>query len=278
MSITQGNLNLSQSAARIVTDQHLLTDRLEENPLSCAYIIGHLEEGYQDFCTWYAAGPEDEPHTIVLVFSGHSIPALLCHGQTGALEQIFEAFHDKMPGRSLAQLQPHHVAAVDPFFSTEGLVPMLRMGLAATDFRAGDTDTTSWEIQALSHRHTGMIIALYQHYYPDNWFEPAQLDSGHYCGIIKDGQLISVAGVHAVSPKGKLAVLGNIVTHPDHRGQGLSTACTSHLCTRLFEEDIEVLALNVRRQNRSAVRVYEKIGFRYHDTYLEGVVTHSSAI
>jgi len=30
------------------------------------------------------------------------------------------------------------------------------------------------------------------------------------------------------------------------------------------------MALNVRRQNRSAVRVYEKLGFRYHDTYLEG--------
>jgi hypothetical protein len=28
--------------------------------------------------------------------------------------------------------------------------------------------------------------------------------------------------------------------------------------------------LNVSRGNRSAVRVYEKLGFRYHDTYLEG--------
>ena len=93
---------------------------------------------------------------------------------------------------------------------------------------------------------------------------------------MQDGELISVAGVHAVSPKGKLAVLGNIVTHPEHRGQGLSTACTSHLCEHLFAQDIEVLALNVRRQNRSAVRVYEKLGFRYHDTYLEGLVTHSS--
>ena len=83
--------------------------------------------------------------------------------------------------------------------------------------------------------------------------------------------------MHAVSPQGKLAVLGNIVTHPDHRGQGLSTACTARLCTRLFDEGIEMLALNVRRQNRSAVRVYEKLGFRYHDTYLEGVVTYADA-
>jgi hypothetical protein len=213
---------LSNLDARIVTDQRLLTERLERDPLSCAYIIGHLEDGYQDFCTWYAAGPEDSPDAIVLVFTGHSMPALLSQGQTGALEQIFESFHHKMPGRSMAQLQPHHVAAVDPYFATDGLVPMLRMGLAKTDFLPSHRD--SRHIQSLSHRHTGLIMGLYQHYYPDNWFEPAQLDSGHYYGIVQDGELISVAGVHAVSPKGKLAVLGNIVTHPDHRGIGLSTA------------------------------------------------------
>lgn len=241
--------------------------------MRCAYMLGHLEQGYQDYCTWYAAGPEDALEAVVLVFSGHSMPALLSLGQTGALEEIFQTYHDKMPGRSLTQLQPHHVAAVDPYFGTDGLIPMLRMGLAQADFRSGDTGGV--EIEPLSHRHTGLIMALYQHYYPDNWFEPAQLDSGHYCGILSDGKLISIAGVHAVSPQGKLAVLGNIVTHPDHRGQGLSTACTSHLCARLFDEGIEVLALNVRRQNRSAVRVYEKLGFRYHDTYLEGVVTHA---
>ena len=257
-----------------MTDQRLLTEQLERDPLSCAYIIGHLEDGYQDFCTWYAAGPDDSPEAIVLVFTGHSMPALLSQGQTGALEKIFEAFHNEIPGRSLAQLQPHHVAAVDPYFTTDGLVPMIRMGLAKADFQPSPHGTSS--IQALSHRHTGLIMGLYQHYYPDNWFEPAQLDSGHYCGIVQDGELVSVAGVHTVSPKGKLAVLGNIVTHPDHRGQGLSTACTSHLCAHLFAEGIELLALNVRRQNRSAVRVYEKLGFRYHDTYLEGLVTHST--
>ena len=268
---------MSISSARIVQDQHLLTEELEKESLSCAYIIGHLEDGYQDFCTWYAAGPTTAPEAIVLVFSGHSVPALLSQGQTGALEQIFETFHSEMPGRMLAQLQPHHVAAVDPYFATDGLVPMLRMGLSKGDFIAASPREETGTIEALSHRHTGLIMALYQHYYPDNWFEPAQLDSGHYFGIIEGGELLSVAGVHAVSPKGKLAVLGNIVTHPDHRGQGLSTACTSHLCSHLFGQGMEVLALNVRRQNRSALRVYEKLGFRYHATYLEGFVTHSGS-
>jgi len=265
---------LGNKSARIVSEQGLLTEYLERDALSSAYIIAHLEEGYQEFCTWYAAGPEDAPEAIVLVFTGHSMPALLSFGQTGALGEIFESFHTQMPGRSLAQLQPHHVAAMDPYFVTDGLVPMLRMGLDKAEFSSGGPSQKT--IEALSHRHTGLIMELYQHYYPDNWFEPAQLDSGHYFGIINDNQLLSVAGVHVVSPKGKLAVLGNIVTHPDHRGQGLSTACTSHLCEHLFAQGIDVLALNVRRQNRSAVRVYEKLGFRYHDTYLEGLVTHAA--
>ena len=87
-----------------------------------------------------------------------------------------------------------------------------------------------------------------------------------------EDELVSVAGVHLHSPTFRIAALGNIVTHPDHRGRGLSTACTEVLCERLFQGEIETLALNVRRHNRSAVRVYEKLGFRYHDTYLEGFV------
>jgi predicted GNAT family acetyltransferase len=86
-------------------------------------------------------------------------------------------------------------------------------------------------------------------------------------------RLVAVAGVHIVSEVDRLAALGNIVTHPEHRGQGLSTACTAHLAQRLLGEGIDVLALNVVRANASAVRVYEKLGFRENNTYLEGFLT-----
>ena len=145
---------------------------------------------------------------------------------------------------------------------------MLRMGMMADVFSpcAAFLDDA---VEGLSLRDIGDIIDLFQ-YYPDNFFEPAQLATGHYYGIRREGKLVSVAGVHVFSGENAVACLGNIVTHPEHRGQGLSTTCTSHLCAALIDDGVRVLALNVDRHNRSAVRVYEKLGFLEHMTYVEG--------
>ena len=122
-------------------------------------------------------------------------------------------------------------------------------------------------------------MALFE-FYPDNFFEPYQLSTGHYYGIFQEGEgspgpLVCVAGVHVVSREDRLAALGNIVTHPDLRGRGLSTRATSHLCRALGAEGIELLALNVERRNGSALRVYEKLGFRAHCTYIGAFMTRT---
>lgn len=263
-----------QANARVVTDRRLLLDLMLTDRVTCVYMLGDLEEHYSDECTWYGAGSEDALDAVLLVYNGLSIPVIITFGQSGAVQDIVATFARDLPGRTLVQFAPHHIAAFDSVFGTEGLVPTLRMGLEAADYRPAVS--TAWEIEPLTHRHTVEIVELYQTYYPDNFFEPAQLQSGHYCGIRCDGTLASVAGVHVFGPTTKVAVLGNIVTHPEYRGRGMSTACTSHICGRLIEEGIEVLALNVRRRNRAAVRVYERLGFRYHDTFLEGLIVKAN--
>jgi ribosomal protein S18 acetylase RimI-like enzyme len=263
---------LRASTARIVTERDLLKALLGRDPVTCAYMLGDLDEAYSDFCTWYGVDGADGLEGVLLAYDALSVPVLISYGQSGAIEAIIARFWHDLPGRALVHLQPHHVAAVDQVFGTEGLVPMLRMGLDARDFRPSQGDASA--VEQLSHRDTGEIIELYTHY-PDNFFEPAQLDSGHYYGIRVDDRLVSVAGVHVLSHEASVATLGNIVTHPDSRGRGLSTVCTSHLCARLISEGVGTLALNVKRENRSAVRVYEKLGFRYHSTYLEGLVVRS---
>lgn len=57
-----------------------------------------------------------------------------------------------------------------------------------------------------------------------------------------------------------MAVIGGVVTHPAHRGHGYATAATTHLCAALLESG-RVPYLFYRRDNTSAARVYEKIGF-----------------
>jgi predicted GNAT family acetyltransferase len=111
-------------------------------------------------------------------------------------------------------------------------------------------------------------MALYR-FYPDNFFEPYQLESGFYYGIRVDGRLVSVAGVHLVSERFDVGVLGNIVTHPDHRGRGLSTRCTGYLLEALFERVARV-ALDVDEGNAAAMACFEQFGFRPRCALVEG--------
>ncbi len=257
------------SRPRLVEDKDLLRATLRRDPIATAYMLGDLADPYCNYTRWYGAGEGDTLEGVVLVYTALSAPVVITFGEPGPVEDVFATCHDAFPGRALVHLQPDHLQAIDQSFKCENLRPMLRMGLSSKAF--APAPEAAYDILQLGHRDTGEIIELFQ-FYPDNFFEPTQLGTGHYYGVRLDGRLVSVAGVHVFAPDERVACLGNIVTHPDYRGRGLSTACTSHLCAALIAEGVDVLALNVDRHNRSAVRVYEKLGFREHLTYLEGLM------
>lgn len=260
---------MSDSNPRIVEDVSEVRAALRGDPVGCAFMLADLDQPLDEYCTWFAAGPIGHPKGVLLLYAGLRTPAIITYGQSGAMDEIVERFAGQLPDLALLQMQPHHLAAIDRRFKSEFLRPMLRLGLAAQDFVP--PRAVPFDVLTLSHRDTGDIIELQQHYL-DSFFEPAQLDLGHYYGVRIDGRLVSMAGVHALSKSSSVAVLGNIVTHPEHRGRGYSTACCGRLCEGLIQQGFDALALNVERRNRSAVRVYEKLGFRYHDTFIEGRV------
>ena len=86
-------------------------------------------------------------------------------------------------------------------------------------------------------------------------------------------RLVSVAGTHIVSDNERIAALGNVMTHPGYRGQGLATMATSAVCEELLERGIELIGLSVSRSNMAAIRVYEKIGFKRRVPFFEGTAT-----
>ncbi|MCK6574565.1 GNAT family N-acetyltransferase [Myxococcota bacterium] len=111
---------------------------------------------------------------------------------------------------------------------------------------------------------------LYRHY-PDNFFDPAQLGTGLYFGVREEGELVSVAGVHVVSATYDVAVIGNIVTHSEHRGRGLATRCVARVLSALFGQVTHV-ALNVQATNVPALACYRRFGFTEQSKCLEGWV------
>jgi GNAT superfamily N-acetyltransferase len=258
-------------APRVVTDRDELRRFFLRDAVAAAYQLGDLDDAYEAFATWYGAGADGALDAVTLLYTGLSLPAVLTYGSAASVRAIVETFRRDMPGRAIVHMQPDHVEAVDNVYECLQLRAILRMGLACENFLPADAND---EVCELGHRDTGEIMGLFR-FYPDNFFEPAQLATGHYYGVRRDDRLVSVAGVHVFSRDLHVACLGNVVTHPDYRGLGLSTATTSHLCARLIDAGVEIMALNVARHNKSAVRVYEKLGFTHHTTYLEGVVTHA---
>jgi predicted GNAT family acetyltransferase len=57
-----------------------------------------------------------------------------------------------------------------------------------------------------------------------------------------------------------VAAIGNVFTHPDHRGRGLASVLTATVAERLLER-VPVVGLNVGRDNLAARTVYRRLGF-----------------
>ncbi len=282
----------SLEAERLTTSTDSMPDLarlrhlLARDPFATAYMLGDLDPIYAPFCAWWIAseggqsgGQKPADVAVLQVYTGLSAPVVLTHGSAAGISAILATFIHDLPQRAHAHMPPEHLAVLDQYFTLDRMRPMVRMGLRASRLSpVGDSQVLGYgAVERLSHRDTGDIMELSQHY-PDSFFEPHQLSSGHYYGVRTDqGVLIAVAGVHIVSRADRLAAIGNIVTHPDHRGRGLSTRTTAHLCRELAAEGIELLALNVERRNTSAMRVYEKLGFVDHCTYVEAFLTRTLA-
>ena len=112
------------------------------------------------------------------------------------------------------------------------------------------------------------IDALYAEAYPGNWFDARMLETGRYVGVREGGRLVSIAGIHVFSPAYRAAALGNVTTHPDHRGKGLAGCATAALC-KVLRRDCDVIGLNVLADNRAAIAVYERLGFTIAASYDE---------
>ena len=82
---------------------------------------------------------------------------------------------------------------------------------------------------------------------------------GSYIGIRKSGQLVSMAG-ERLKPFGHIEISA-VCTHPDHRGSGYASSLVSNLIQRIRKRN-EIPFLHVRTENVTALRVYDKLGFK----------------
>lgn len=231
-----------------------------------AYPLGYLDQKYADACVWYGDREDGELVGLVLVYTGLSRPGLFTAGRGDSIRPILRAMGAQVPARVVAHFAPDHRAPVESVLNAIGpFRRMKRLGLAREEFV--DPGTGGVEVDTLSHRDTAAILQLYS-VWPDNFFEPYQLESGLYFGVRTESGLAAIAGTHNVSETFDVAAIGNLVTHPDHQGKGYASACTARLLSAAFER-VGHITLDVEENNVPAMRTYQRFGFRPYGDFFE---------
>jgi ribosomal protein S18 acetylase RimI-like enzyme len=245
---------------------------LRRNVFLHVYALGDLDDFFWPFTTWYALEDAGVIRAILLLYTAFETPTLMALGDPpyDALHELLRQARHLLPPRVYAHLSPGGRDALGANVRADSRGPHLKMALVEPVLKVPGIDS----VQRLTHADVPDLRALYAVGYAAHWFDPRQIDTGHYYGLRQNGELISAAGAHVYSPTQRVAALGNIVTHPAYRGHGHAAAVTARLCSELLAT-VDHIGLNVKADNAAAQSCYRRLGFRPISDYEEVTLTLS---
>ena len=226
--------------------------------------LGDLDPAERPQADYFAWGAPAKPEALLLLYRGLSVPALIAFGGAGAIGAPF--------AEALPLLPP---AGFVHGFDAD----LLTLASARTVTRRGRFRRMLWKgfpgsvgearrARALGPADLAQLSALYADSYPEAHFEPVQLGKGMFYGVEEKGVLLSVAGLHVYSEAEGVAMLGNIATRTERRGEGHARAATAALLAALGPR-VRWIGLNVHAGNRAAERLYKRLGFVEEFVYEE---------
>ncbi len=223
------------------------------------YELGDLDPFFWPLTTWYGLEDGGALAAVLLLYHAFEVPTLMALGRppADALRHLLRTAVRLLPPRLYAHLSPGGRDELAPAYEVRSHGRFLKMALHDPS-RLAAVDTAS--VVALAAGDREELEAMYRASYPGNWFDPRMLETGRYYGVRQGGELVSVAGVHVYAPARRVAVLGNVATHPGYRARGYARAVTARLCRELLAE-ADLVGLNVRADNAAAVACYERLGF-----------------
>ena len=253
-----------------IRDKERIERFLRRNTPMHLYELGDLDDDFFPDTHWFAGVYEDKLIALALLYSGLSVPNFIALDQgIDALRDLLIGLRKMLPGQFYSHLSLGLESAFNSRYKLENHGPHFKMILS--DRLAVRIPDIS-QVVRLDRSDVVELISLYQESYPDSWFDSDAFKKGIYAGIRLNNRLISVAGTHVYSEKYKLAALGNITTHPGYRNQGYGRKVVAGLCAELSEE-VDHIGLNVKASNKSAITLYENLGFQKIGTYKEYMVT-----
>ncbi|GAC1437592.1 MAG: hypothetical protein NVSMB65_11920 [Chloroflexota bacterium] len=261
---------------------------LAADPLYGAYALGYLAPPWQETTReLMAIGAGGDALALAVCRDEHLQPVLLVFGERRGLVALLSATDLAAWRRALRGQgqdlwltgQPDALDACAGFFYHLEKRPLERY-VADT----GAVSRARWqaalgaagvEIQPrqLQVADAPLLNGLYG-LQPGDGFALEELERHAYYGIVlqtreRRGACVAAAGTHVVAPIECIAAIGNVFTAPAWRGHGYATACVAALCAHYARGGYHHIILNVDPANAPALRVYHRLGFRFHCAYQE---------
>jgi ribosomal protein S18 acetylase RimI-like enzyme len=241
-----------------LTDKREIRRRLENDREWSLYALADLDEGMFEHSDWWGCGEQ----AIALVFRAIAIRPIFVMGDGDSVFRLLQALPER---RGYLNIKPDLMEVASRVYRYDSVHEMARMFIpneiqhedAAEEL--GPADCTDIENLFLTGGAGG------------TGFAPFQLKTGVFRGFRNNGELVAAGGVHVLSKSESAAGIGNIYTRPDHRGRGLAQKVTASVVAAVRTKNIQTIGLNVEISNAPAIRAYERVGFRRHFTYYEGI-------
>jgi ribosomal protein S18 acetylase RimI-like enzyme len=249
--------------ARQTDDRNALHAFLAQDRLYAAYAICDLEDREFGRTRWGAAYDDDEMVAVGLEYLGPTPQPLFVMGRTDGIAAVLRDVI--RPRAAYIASRPEMLPAIEPTYRVDPGPLMLRMWVDRAHFRPYPAT-----VQRLLPVEIGELNRLYQLGFA-SWLPSSAIADGVYYGMRVNGRLIAAAGTHVVSPRARLAVVGNVLTHTDYRGRGFATAVTGAVTAELLRTCDQVV-LNVRADNPPAINAYRRLGYAEHARFEERLI------
>ncbi len=238
---------------REVTDRAEVAAFLRTDRLYAAYALGDLDASVRKRAAWGMAYDDDgRPRGLAMQHLGLPPQPLFLMGDPDACRAVLAT--EVRPRYAFVQARHELATAFDQLYRVDLPASLLRMVVTRDTFQpvaGGAVRLGPADIGDLNHLYQ---LGL------GGGFPASILEDGVYYGVRVGGRLVAAAGTHVINPEEGIAVVGNVLTHVDHRGQGHAKAVTAGVTAELLDRVPDV-ALNVYADNDPAVAAYSRLGY-----------------
>ena len=235
-----------------------------------AYALAYVDRRYYPLADFYEA-TIGEGWGLVMHARGGLGLSTLTLGDTEAVSSILRLHPG--PRQTFVTCEPAHVNQLLVTHNLWRPQTMLRMRVTRDTFRSGPAATS---VRRLIDADAEDLNRLYAIEGDGLRYSGRQVEEGIYFGVHARGKLVAAAGTHIHSLAEAVGVIGNVFTHPDHRGHGYGTAVTAAVAEYLLRR-CDLVVLNVDPANRTARHVYESLGFKDCGRLVEAMATRREA-